>query len=74
MSRLDVLRQPANTLSVTLSHHNGAHKDLDRPDSLEWDLALACRLIEAEFVSELVLGDGIWICEDVSIILLQASF
>lgn len=59
--RLDVLRQPADSLTVALSHNNRAHENLDRPDALERHLALARRLVEAEFVSELVLGDGVWV-------------
>lgn len=63
MSNLDVLRQPADTLAVTLSHDNTAHEDLDGPDALKWDLALACSLVEAKFVAELVLGDGVGVCK-----------
>lgn len=39
----------------TLSHHDRAHKDLNRPDALERDLALPSRLVQPELVSELVL-------------------
>jgi len=60
---LDVLRQPADSLTVALSHDNRAHENLDRPDALERHLALARCLVEAEFVSELVLGDGVGVCE-----------
>jgi len=58
-SGLDVLRQPANTLAITLSHDDGAHEDLDGPNALEWDLALTGCLVETEFVPQLVLGDGV---------------
>lgn len=54
-SGLDVLRQPADTLAVALSHDDGAHEDLNGPDALEWDLALAGCLVETEFVPQLVL-------------------
>ena len=74
LPHLNVLRQPTNTLSVTLSHDNRAHEHLDWSDSLKWDLALTRRLVKAEFVSELILRNGIWVCKDVSCNLLQSSF
>jgi hypothetical protein len=48
---LDVLRQPADTLAVALSHDNTAHEDLDGADTLERDLALAGGLVETKLVS-----------------------
>lgn len=45
---LDVLAQPSDTLAVTLPHNHTAHKDLDWPNALKWDLALASRLVQAE--------------------------
>jgi hypothetical protein len=42
-----------------LSHNNRAHEQLDRPDALQRDLALASSLVEAKLVSHLILGDGI---------------
>jgi len=59
---LNVLRQPADTLAVTLSHDNTAHEDLDWSDTLERHLALSGRLVEAEFVPELVFRDGVRVC------------
>jgi len=55
---LNVLRQPADTLTVTLSHDNTAHEDLDGTNALERNLALAGSLVETKLVSELVLTDG----------------
>jgi len=48
---LDVLRQPADTLAVALSHDNTAHEDLDGADALERDLALAGGLVKTKLVS-----------------------
>jgi hypothetical protein len=48
---LDVLRQPADTLAVALSHDNTAHEDLNGADALERDLALAGGLVETKLVS-----------------------
>lgn len=56
--RLDVLGQPADTIAVSLAHDDGAHKHLDRADTLQRDLALAGGLVQAELVAEDVLGDG----------------
>lgn len=56
---LDVLRQPADTLTVTLSHDNTAHEDLDGTDALERDLALASGLVETKLVSlRILLASG----------------
>jgi hypothetical protein len=48
---LDVLRQPANTLAVALSHDNTAHENLNGADALKRDLALAGGLVETKLVS-----------------------
>lgn len=48
---LNVLRQPADTLTVTLSHDNTAHEDLDGTNALERNLALAGSLVETKLVS-----------------------
>ena len=55
---LDILGQPTDTVTVTLAHDNGAHKDLNRTDALQRHLALASGLVQAELVAEDVLGDG----------------
>jgi hypothetical protein len=47
----------------TLAHDDRDHEDLDRPDSLKRDLALARRLVQAELVAELVLGDGVGVVD-----------
>lgn len=56
---LDVLAQPPDTLAVALSHDNRDHENLDGPDTLQWDLALAGGLVHAQLVAELVLGHSI---------------
>lgn len=61
--RLDVLRQPSNGIAISLAHDNGHHKDLDRPDALQRHLALPRRLVQAEVVAELVLGDGVGVVD-----------
>jgi hypothetical protein len=43
--RLDVLAQPSDTLSITLSHDHTAHENLNRSDALERYLALASCLV-----------------------------
>lgn len=48
---LDVLRQPADTLAVALSHDHTAHENLDRANALERDLALAGGLVETKLVA-----------------------
>lgn len=55
---LDVLRQPADTITVSLAHDNRAHEDLDGTDALQGDLALASGLVQTKFVSESVLRNG----------------
>lgn len=52
---LDVLRQPADTFTVALSHDNTAHEDFDGTDALERNLALAGGLVETKLVSLLSL-------------------
>lgn len=53
---LDVLRQPADTFTVALSHDNTAHEDLDGTDALKRNLALAGGLVETKLVSLLTLS------------------
>jgi len=55
-SGLDVLRQPADTLAVALSHDNTAHEDLNGADALERNLALAGGLVETKLVSLRILS------------------
>jgi hypothetical protein len=52
------LAEPAEALAVALAHDDRAHEDLDGADVTEGDLALACGLVQAERVAQLVLGDG----------------
>lgn len=56
---LDVLAQPPDTLAIALPHDNGDHEDLDGPDALQWDLALAGGLVHAQLVAELILRHSI---------------
>jgi hypothetical protein len=51
---------------LTLSHHNTAHEDLDGPDALERDLALASSLVQTKLVAQLILADGIGVVDLVS--------
>lgn len=53
-----VLREPAEALAVALAHDDGAHEDLDGADVPEGNLTLAGGLVEAELVTELLLGNG----------------
>lgn len=54
-----VLRDPPETLAVTLAHDDRAHEDLDRTNVGQGNLeALAGRLVQAERVAELVLRDS----------------
>jgi hypothetical protein len=48
---LDVLRQPADTIAVTLSHDNTAHENLDGADTLKRDLALSGGLVKTKLVT-----------------------
>ena len=63
---LDILAQPANAITITLPHDNRAHENLNRPDALQRDLALARRLIQAQLMSQLVLADRIRVVDLVS--------
>lgn len=60
---LNVLRQPSDTIAVSLSHHHGAHEQLDRSDSLQLHLALSGRLVQAQLVSQLVLRNGVGVVD-----------
>lgn len=42
-----------------MSEDNGAHENLNGPDTLQRHLALASRLVHAELVTELLLGNGV---------------
>lgn len=44
---------------LTLSHDDTAHEQLNGPDALERDLALASGLVQTELVTQLILGDGV---------------
>lgn len=61
--QLDVLREPADSFAVSLSHDDGAHEDLDGPDALQGNLALAGSLVHAELVAQLVLGNGVGVVD-----------
>jgi hypothetical protein len=63
---LNILAQPPNPLSVSLPHDYTAHEDLDRPDALERNLALARGLVQAQRCAELVLGDGLRVIDFVT--------
>lgn len=59
-SLLNILRQPSNTVSVALSHDNGAHEELNGSDvAVERHLALTGGLVQSEGVLELELGHGL---------------
>jgi hypothetical protein len=58
-SDLDILAQPPDTLSVSLSHDHTAHEYLNGSDTLEWHLALASRLVQAQCRAELILRYGL---------------
>lgn len=56
---LDVLTEPSDTLSVSLTHDNGAHEDLKRAEvAIERNLALTGGLEETKGMSELILRDS----------------
>lgn len=46
-----------------MTHDNTAHEQLNRPDTLERDLALAGSLVQTELVTELILGDGVGVID-----------
>ena len=60
---LRLCAEPRRNATLTLSHDDGAHEDLDGPDSLEGNLALASSLVEAKLVAELILRDGIGVID-----------
>lgn len=60
---LNVLGQPPDTVAVTLSHNHGAHEELDRSDTLQLHPALSGRLVQAQLVPQLVLGNGIGVVD-----------
>lgn len=57
---------PWDSMKLTLSHNNTAHEHLDRPDTLERDLALTSSLVETELVAQLILADSIGVIDLVS--------
>lgn len=57
---------PWDSTKLTLSHNNTAHEHLDRPDTLERDLALTSSLVETELVAQLILADSIGVIDLVS--------
>lgn len=65
-SPLDVLTEPANTLTIALSHNDTAHENLDRPNALERHLALASCLVQTKCCPELVFGNGVRVVNLVS--------
>ena len=54
------------TSKLTLSHHNTAHEDLDRSDTLKRDLALTGSLVETKLVAQVILADSIGVIDLVS--------
>lgn len=48
---------------LTLSHDNTAHKQLNGPDALERDLALASGLVQTKLVTQLIFGDGVGVVD-----------
>lgn len=44
--------------NLTLSHDNTAHEHLNGSDTLQWNLALASRLVQTQLMSEHILRDG----------------
>lgn len=49
-----------------MSHDNTAHEHLDRPDTLERNLALASSLVQTKLVTEFILADGVGVVDFVS--------
>jgi hypothetical protein len=60
---LHVLGEPSDTLAVALSHHDRAHKHLDRTDALQRHLALARGLVHAQLVAQFVLGHSVGVVD-----------
>lgn len=50
----------------TLSHHHTAHEHLDRPDTLQRNLALPRRLPQTQLMSEFLLADGVRVIDFVA--------
>jgi hypothetical protein len=46
-----------------LTHDNTAHEQLDGPDALERNFTLAGGLVQAELVTELILGDRVGVID-----------
>lgn len=63
---LDILAQPTNPITITLPHNHTAHENLNWSDPVKRDLALPCRLIQPQLMSQLVLGHGIRVVDFVA--------
>ena len=51
---------------LTLSHNNTAHKHLNGPNALQWNLALARSLVQAQLMSQFLLAHGARVVDLVS--------
>lgn len=60
---LHILAQPTNSVSIALPHNHTAHEHLDRPNALKRHLAFAGRLVQAQFVAQLVFGYRVWVVD-----------
>src|SRR5688572_14690870 len=47
-----------HTITISLLHDNRAHKDLNRANVLQWDLALACGLEQSKSRAKIFFRDG----------------
>ncbi|QSS56899.1 hypothetical protein I7I53_05246 [Histoplasma capsulatum var. duboisii H88] len=59
----DILRHPSDAFAVALPHHHTAHKQFNRPDTLQRHLPLAGGLVEAHLVAELILRYSFWMID-----------
>ena len=53
-----VVRKPPEAVTIALAHHNRAHEQFNRTNILERDRALACRLEQAERLTQLLFRNG----------------
>lgn len=60
---LHILRQPSYAITIALAHDNRAHEHFDGTDALELNLALACRLVHAQLVSQLILRNSLGVID-----------
>ncbi len=51
------------TSPLTLTHNDATHEDLDRPDSLQGNLALSCSLPHTKLMSKLLLAYRVWMID-----------